>query len=76
MAQPLAKLDRETTGLKLFPLLTLLGWAAIMAAVLAGVIVLSGAGSSFWGGNIKAARATEVGSSLLGQLATLTQWLR
>ena len=40
MAQPLAKLERETTGLKLFPLLTPLGWASIMVAVLNQAIPL------------------------------------
>jgi hypothetical protein len=75
MTQPLAKLERETTGLKLFPLLTLLGWAAIMVAVLGGVIILSGTASSYWGSNAKAVRdAADAGSPLLGQLATLQSW--
>ncbi len=75
MTVPLAKLERETAGLKLFPLLTLLGWAAIMVAVLAGIVVLSGAASSYWGGNAKAVRdGAAAGSSLLGQLATLQSW--
>jgi len=75
MTQSLAQLERETTGLKVFPLLTLLGWAAILVAVLAGIIVLSGTASSYWGGNAKAVRdAAEVGTSLLGQLAILQSW--
>ena len=75
MAQPLAKLERETAGLKLFPLLTLLGWASIMVAVLIGLLVLSSTASSYWGGNPKAVRdAADVGSSLLSQLTTLQWW--
>lgn len=72
MAQPLSKLDRETKGLKVFPLLTLFGWLTIMIAVLIGVLVLSPTASSYWGGNAKAVRdAAEVGDPLLGQLTTL-----
>jgi hypothetical protein len=72
MAQSLSKLDRETKGLKLFPLFTLIGWLAIMIAVLIGVLVLSPTASSYWGGNAKVARDMAVsGDSLLTQLATL-----
>lgn len=72
MAQPLSKLDRETKGLKVFPLLTLFGWLTIMIAVLIGVLVLSPTANSYWGGNAKAVRdAAVVGDSLLGQLSTL-----
>lgn len=75
MAQQLSKLDRETKGLKLFPFLTLLGWALIGFSVLIGVLVLSPTAAAYWGENAKAARdAAGVGSSLLGQLATLQWW--
>jgi len=76
MATPkLSKLDRETTGLKLFPLFTLLGWILIGFSILVLVIVLAPTGASYWGANAKAARdAAEVGSTLLGQLTTLAWW--
>jgi hypothetical protein len=75
MAQQLSKLDRETKGLKLFPLLTLLGWALIGFSVLIGVLVLSPTAAAYWGENAKAARdAAGIGSPLLGQLTTLQWW--
>ena len=75
MAQPLSKLDRETKGLKAFPILTAFGWLTIMITVLIGVLVLSPTGASYWGGNAKAVRdAAEIGSPLLGQLTTLQWW--
>jgi hypothetical protein len=74
MAQ-LSKLDRETRGLKLFPVLTLLGWAVIGFSVLIGVLVLSPTAAAYWGENAKAARdAAGIGSPLLGQLTTLQWW--
>jgi hypothetical protein len=75
MAQPLSKLDRETKGLKAFPILTAFGWLTIMITVLIGVLVLSPTGASYWGGNAKAVRdAAEIGSPLLGQLTTIQWW--
>jgi hypothetical protein len=75
MAPQLTKLNRETKGLKLFPLFTLLGWATIGFAILTRVIVLAPTALAYWGGNSKAIRdAAEVGSSLLGQLTTLAWW--
>ena len=76
MAAPkLSKLERETTGLKLFPLFTLLGWILIGFSVLVGVIILAPAAASYWGGNAKAVRdAAETGSALLGLLTTLAWW--
>lgn len=76
MANPeLSKLDRETKGLKLFPLLTLMGWVLIGFSILISIFVLSPTGASYWGENAKAARdAAAVGSSLLGSLTTLAWW--
>jgi len=76
MAAPqLSKLEKETTGLKVFPLFTLMGWVLIGFSILVMVIVLAPTGANYWGGNTKAARdAAEIGSSLLGQLSTLAWW--
>jgi hypothetical protein len=71
----LSSLQRETAGLKLFPLLTLLGWFLVGFSVLVGVLVLSPTAASYWVANAKLARdAAEVGSSLLAQLTTLAWW--
>ena len=75
MAQPLSKLDRETKGLKAFPLLTLFGWLTIMISVLIGILILSPTAVSYWGGNAKTVRdAAEIGSPLLSQLTTIRWW--
>lgn len=75
MAQTLSKLDRETTGLKLFPILTLIGWLSIGFAVLIAILVLSPTGSSYWGSSSKAVRdAATVGSALLRDLTTISWW--
>ena len=72
----LSKLERDTKGLKFFPLFTILGWGLIMFAglVVLGIIV-SPTGAAYWGGNGKAARDAAAGGSLLvGQLSTLALW--
>jgi hypothetical protein len=75
MAQQLSKMDRETKGLKAFPIFTAFGWLTIMITVLIGVLVLSSTGASYWGDNAKAVRdAAEIGSPLLGQLTTIQWW--
>ena len=75
MATKLDRLDRETTGLKLFPLFTLLGWILIGFSILVGVVILASTAASYWGGNGKAVRdAAALGSALLGQLTTLAWW--
>ncbi len=75
MTVRLSKLDRETTGLKLFPLFTLMGWILIGFSILVGVLILSPTAASYWGANAKAVRdAAEVGTPLLAQLTTLAWW--
>jgi len=72
----LSKLERDTKGLKFFPLFTLLGWGLIMFAgiVVLGLIV-SPTGAAYWGGSAKAARDTAAnGSFLVSQLSTLALW--
>ena len=56
MAKQLPKLEKETTGLKMFPIFTLLGWAFIGFAILVSVIVLSPTGSVYFGSNAKVIR--------------------
>jgi hypothetical protein len=79
MTVPLSKLDRETTGLKLFPLFTLLGWVFLGVSIVVGILVLSATSAAYWGDNAKAVRdAAEAGSGLLGNLNTLQsipKWL-
>lgn len=53
MAPKLSRLKQETTGLKLFPLFTLMGWGLIGFSILILVLVISPVGSSYWGGNAK-----------------------
>ena len=75
MTVRLSKIDRETTGLKLFPLFTLMGWILIGFSILVGVLVLSPTAASYWGANAKTVRdAAEVGTPLLAQLTTLAWW--
>ena len=75
MSPKLSKLNRETTGLKLFPLFTILGWALIGFSVLVGIAILSPTAADYWGEASKATRdAAQVGSTLLGWLATLAWW--
>lgn len=75
MAPQLHKLEKETAGLKLFSLFTLLGWLLIGFSVLVGVLLLAPVAASYWGGNAKAARdVAEIGSALLGRLTTLAWW--
>lgn len=75
MAPQLHKLEKETAGLKLFSLFTLIGWLLIGFSVLVGVLQLAPVAASYWSGNAKAARdVAEIGSALLGQLTTLAWW--
>lgn len=71
----LSQLEQETKGLKLYPVLTLVGWLLIGFSILISLFVLSPTGASYWGENAKTARdAAVVGSSLLGSLTTLAWW--
>lgn len=75
MAKPLPKLERETTGLKVFPLFTILGWALVGFAIVIGVVVLSPTGSAYFGSNAKVVRdAAVVGESLLTDLTVISSW--
>lgn len=75
MATRLSKLDRETTGLKLFPLFSLIGWVLIGFSILVGVLVLAPMAASYWGASAKAVRdAAEIGTPLIAQLTTLSWW--
>ena len=75
MAMKLPSMEKETTGLKLFPLFTLLGWILVGISILVGVLVLAPTAASYWGGNAKAVRdGAEIGSALLVSLTTLAWW--
>ncbi len=77
MSPKLSQLDRETTGLKVFPFFTLTGWALIGFSILVQVLLLAPTASAYWGANPKTARdAAQAGSILLGQLTTLALWPR
>ncbi|MCP4360954.1 MAG: hypothetical protein GY796_23350 [Chloroflexi bacterium] len=70
----LSKLDRETTGLKLFPLFTLLGWLLIGAAIIILATTVSPTAAGYWGNAKQARDAAAVGSALLAQLSTLASY--
>jgi hypothetical protein len=75
MAGKMAKLNRETVGLKVFPLLSLMGWGLVGFSILVQAAVLAPTGMAYLGGNEKAARdAAAAGSSLIAQLTTLAFW--
>ena len=66
MAQQLSNLNRETIGLKAFPLLTLFGWALIGFSIIIFIAVLSPVGAAYWGDNAKQVRdAAAAGDTLL-----------
>jgi len=75
MATKLPALDRETKGLKLFHLATILGWVLIGFSILISVLVLAPTAASYWAANAKSVRdAAEVGSFTLNQLSVLAWW--
>jgi hypothetical protein len=75
MAQPLIKLQRETTGLKFFSVFTVLGWLLIAFSIIIAVVVLGPTGAAYWGDSAKATRdAAAIGSSLLSDLTVLSAW--
>jgi hypothetical protein len=65
--------------LKVFPILTILGWILIMLALIIGLVVLTPTAVNYFGANSKEARdAAEAGSQLLSQiglLASIPLWL-
>jgi hypothetical protein len=65
--------------LKIFPILTILGWILIMLALIIGLVVLTPTAVSYFGSNSKGIRdAAEAGSQLLSQisiLASIPLWL-
>jgi hypothetical protein len=75
MSAQLVRLNRETTGLKLFQVFTILGWGLIGLAIFIRLAVLAPTAASYWGANAKATRdAAAIGSQLLAQLTTLAWW--
>ena len=75
MNPQLSQLERETKGLKTFPLFTFMGWLLIGFSILIGVFIMGPVGAAYWGGNAKSIRdAAEIGSPLLAQLTTLAWW--
>lgn len=69
----------STWQAKAFRLFTIIGWLLVMLSFLIGLFVLSATAADYFGGNGKAVRdAAESGSTLIGQLQTLTtipRWL-
>jgi len=75
MSVKLPQLERETAGLKAFPLFILLGWGLIGFSILVSLALLAPTAASYWGTHAKAARdAAAIGSTLLDQLTTLGWW--
>ena len=74
-----ANASNKSWQLKVYPLMSLLGWLLVMLAVIVGLFVLSPTAADYFGGNAKAVRdSAEVGSALQAQLATLKatpRWL-
>ena len=70
---------KDSWQMRVFPIFTLAGLMIIMLAVIIGLFVLAPTAAQYWGDNAKAARdAAESGSTLLGNLGTLTtipRWL-
>ena len=65
--------------LKVYPILTAIGWLLVLTSLGVGLFVLAPTASSYFGANAKLVRdAAEVGSTLLGQLQILSvipRWL-
>lgn len=75
MAHQLPPVPKETTGLRLFPWLTLAGWVLIGFALLYWVLAIAPTAATYWGGQAKATRdAAQPGSILLTQLSFLASW--
>ncbi|MGB3699659.1 MAG: hypothetical protein WA997_00175 [Anaerolineales bacterium] len=65
--------------LKVFPILSILGWVLILLALIIGIVILTPTAVNYFGANSKGVRdAAEAGSQLLGQislLASIPLWL-
>lgn len=68
-----------TWQMKVYPVLTMIGWALVMLALVLGLFVLVPTATAYFGNNAKELRdVAEPGSTLLGQLETLSvipRWL-
>lgn len=71
--------EKTPYQLKLFPVLTILGWILISLALIIGLVILTPTAVNYFGANSKEVRdAAEAGSVLLSQLGTLASislWL-
>jgi hypothetical protein len=71
--------EKTPYQLRVFPVLTVLGWILIMLALIIGLVVLTPTAVNYFGANSKEVRdAAEAGSQLLSQisiLASIPLWL-
>jgi hypothetical protein len=74
-----SQVEKTPYQLKVFPVLTILGWILISLALIIGLIVLTPTAVNYFGANFKEVRdAAEAGSVLLSQLgilASIPLWL-
>ena len=74
-----SQVEKTPYQLKLFPVLTILGWILISLALIIGLVVLTPTAVNYFGANSKEVRdAAEAGSQLLSQigvLASIPLWL-
>jgi hypothetical protein len=71
--------EKTPYQLRVFPVLTVLGWILIMLALIIGLVVLTPTAVNYFGANSKEVRdAAEAGSQLLSQISILVSiplWL-
>ena len=74
-----SQVEKTPYQMKLFPVLTILGWILISLALIIGLVVLTPTAVNYFGANSKEVRyAAEAGSQLLSQigiLASIPLWL-
>jgi hypothetical protein len=74
-----SQVEKTPYQLKVFPVLTILGWILISLALIIGLVVLTPTAANYFGANSKEVRdAAEAGSALLSQLgilASIPLWL-
>jgi hypothetical protein len=74
-----SQIEKTPYQLKVFPVLTILGWILISLALIIGLVVLTPTAVDYFGANSKEVRdAAEAGSALLSQigiLASIPLWL-